>query len=62
MEYLYIMFYNIPTGSGNGPITSDEPIESLEDVRKIESLLKKQNNETSLVVMNWKLLKESKEG
>ncbi len=61
MEYLYFVAYNTPTGSGNSSISSDEPIDSLENIRTIEDILKKQNDEDNLALTNWKLLKQSKE-
>jgi len=56
MKYEYFLAYNIKNGSGNRLINSDELIDSIEDVRKIEKIIKEEENEKDLVIINWILL------
>ena len=56
VKYQYFVAYAIKNGFGNHSITSDEPIESMKNVREIEEIIKKDNKDKELVVINWILL------
>lgn len=61
ISYFYYYDDDFKGGSGNCEIKAIRKIQYMEDIRKIENALKKENNRIKLVIiLNYKLLREEK--
>jgi len=60
-KHYYFVSYTFTNGNGNWAVFTDEPIKSMDDVRKIEALLNKETGHKDCTLNSWKLFDETDE-
>lgn len=59
MKYHYFVSFAFPGGFGNAETCVEKPIMNIDDIGMISRSFEKDFNKTSIVILNYKLLKKS---